>query len=160
MNSLLPFFQWCEASAIGEAVRTSTWAFAVIESFHLLALAVIGGAVLIVDLRLLGLGLRDQRVADVAREAYPWMAGSLIVMLVTGVGLFLSEATKCYYSTPFWVKMTSLLLAVVFAFTVRRRVTLADEGRVRPVWNRLVGLVSLLLWFGVGAGGRWIGFSG
>jgi hypothetical protein len=160
MNSWLPFFQWCEGSAVGEAVRTSPWAFAVIESFHLLALAVIGGAVLIVDLRLLGLGLRDQRVADVARDAYPWMVGSLIVMLVTGVGLFLSEATKCYYSTPFWVKMTSLLLAMVFAFTVRRRVALADEGRVRPVWNRVVGLVSLLLWFGVGAGGRWIGFSG
>jgi hypothetical protein len=160
MNSLLPFFQWCEASALGEAIRTSTWAFAVIESCHLLALAVIGGAVLIVDLRLLGLGLKDQRVADVARDAYPWMVGSLIVMLVTGVGLFLSEATKCYYSTPFWVKMTSLLLAMVFAFTVRRRVTFADEGRVRPVWNRLVALVSLMLWFGVGAGGRWIGFSG
>src|SRR5579864_3145132 len=160
MNSMLPFFQWCEASPVGEAIRTSTWAFAVIESCHLLALAVIGGAVLIVDLRLLGLGLKDQRVADIARDAYPWMVGSLIVMLVTGIGLFLSEATKCYYSTPFWVKMTSLLLATVFAFTVRRRVTLADEGRVKPAWNKLVALVSLMLWFGVGAGGRWIGFSG
>ncbi len=160
MNSMLPFFQWCEASAVGESDPPSAWAFAVIESFHLLALAVIGGAVLIVDLRLLGLGLRDQRVADVARDAYPWMVGSLIVMLVTGVALFLSEATKCYYSTPFWVKMTSLLLAMVFAFTVRRAVAFADEGRVRPAWNKLVALVSLMLWFGVGAGGRWIGFSG
>jgi hypothetical protein len=158
--SMLPFFQWCEASALGEAIRTSPWAFAVIESFHLLALAVIGGAVLIVDLRLLGLGLRDQRVADIAQEAYPWMVGSLLVMLVTGVGLFLSEATKCYYSTPFWMKMTSLLFATVFAFTVRRKVTLADEGRVRPIWYKLVAVVSLALWFGVGAGGRWIGFSG
>jgi len=158
--SLLPFFQWCEASALGEAVRTSTWAFAVIESFHLLALAVIGGAVLIVDLRLLGFGLKDQSVADVARDAHPWMVGSLLVMLVTGVGLFASEATKCYYSTPFFVKMTSLLLAMVFAFTIRRKVTLADDGRIEPTWNRLVALVSLLLWFGVSAGGRWIGFSG
>jgi hypothetical protein len=158
--SMLPFFQWCESSALGEAIRTSTWAFAVIESFHLLALAVIGGAVLIVDLRLLGLGLKDQRVSDIARNAFPWMVGSLLVLLVTGVGLFLSEATKCYYSTPFWVKMTSLLLAVTFAFTVRRRITLAGDGRVAPIWNKLVAVVSLLLWFGVGAGGRWIGFSG
>jgi hypothetical protein len=158
--SMLPFFQWCEASALGEAIRTSPWAFAIIESFHLLALAVIGGAVLIVDLRLLGFGLKDQRVADLARDAFPWMVGSLVVMLVTGVGLFISEATKCYYSTPFWVKMTSLLLATVFAFTVRRRVTQAEDGRVAPGWNRMVALVSLLLWFGVGAGGRWIGFSG
>jgi len=154
------FFQWCEASSLGTAIRTSPWAFAVIESVHLLALAVIGGAVLVVDMRMLGLGLRDQRIADVARNAFPWLVGSLIVMLVTGIGLFLSEPTKCYYSTPFWVKMSSLALAMLFTFSVRRKVTMANELRVRPVWFKIVALVSLALWFGVGAGGRWIGFSG
>jgi uncharacterized protein DUF6644 len=157
---LLPFFQWCEASAIGSAIRTSPWAFAVIESVHLLALAAIGGAVLVVDLRLLGWGLREQPVKQIARDAYPWLVGSLLVMLVTGIGLFLSEATKCYYSTPFLVKMSSLLLAMIFTFTVRRKITAADEGRVSPVAYKIVALVSLALWFGVGAGGRWIGFSG
>jgi hypothetical protein len=157
---LWPFFQWCEATAIGTAIRSSSWAFAVIESFHLLGLSVIGGAVLVVDLRLLGWGLRKQRISDVARDAYPWLVGSLIVMLVTGIGLFLSESTKCYYSPAFWVKMTSLALAMSFTFTVRRKVTMADETRVRPIWFKVVALVSLALWFGVGAGGRWIGFSG
>jgi hypothetical protein len=157
--NLLKFAQWCEASTIGNAIRTSTWAFAVIESVHLLALAAIGGAVLVVDLRMLGLGLSESRVRDLARDAFPWLVASLVVMLVTGVGLFLSEATKCYYSTPFWVKMTSLALAMTFTFTVRRWVTLADEGRVGPLAHKAVALVSLALWFGVGAGGRWIGFS-
>ncbi|SRR6266508_1171108 len=157
---LWPFFQWCEATAIGTAIRSSPWAFAVIESFHLLGLSVIGGAVLVVDLRLLGWGLRKQRISDVARDAYPWLVGSLIVMLVTGIGLFLSESTKCYYSPAFWVKMTSLALAMSFTFTVRRKVTMADETRVRPIWFKVVALVSLALWLGVGAGGRWIGFSG
>src|SRR5437762_13870340 len=157
---LWPFFQWCEATAIGTAIRNSPWAFAVIESAHLLALSVIGGAVLIVDLRMLGFGLRNQRVVDVARNAFPWLVGSLLVMLVTGIGLFLSEPTKCYYSTPFWVKMISLALAMTFTFTVRRKVTMADEMALRPVWLKVVALVSLTLWFGVGAGGRWIGFSG
>ena len=158
--SLLPFFQWCEATSIGTAIRNSTWAFAVIESGHLLALATIGGAVLLVDLRMLGLGLRRQTIPDLARDAQPWLIGSLLVMLTTGVALFLSEPTKCYYSTPFWVKMTCLFLAIVFTFTVRRRVTMAEGTRVRPLWYKLVALVSLTLWFGVGAGGRWIGFSG
>jgi hypothetical protein len=157
---LYPFFEWCEASTIGSGIRNSMWAFAVIESVHLLALAAIGGAVLVVDMRLLGLGLRRQPIAEVARNAYPWFVGSLIVMLVTGVALFLSEAVKCYYSTPFWVKMSSLALATAFSFTVRRKVTLADESRVRPIWHKVVAIVSLSLWFGVGAGGRWIGFSG
>jgi hypothetical protein len=157
---LLPYFQWLEASAPSRAISTSAWAFAVVESVHLLALSVIGGAVLILDLRLLGFGLRRQSIREVAREAQPWLVGSLLVMLATGVVLFISEPIKCYYSTPFWVKMTSLALAMLFTFTVRRRMTLADEATVRPVLYKLVALVSLTLWFGVGAGGRWIGFSG
>ena len=158
--SLLPFVQWAEASSLGTAIRSSPWAFAVIESVHLLALAVIGGAVLIVDLRLLGWGLQRQAVAGVARDAQPWFVGSLIVMLGTGFLLFMSEPTKCYYSTPFAVKMICLVLSILFAFTIRRKVTNADESRVNPIWLKLVALVSLGLWFGVGAGGRWIGFSG
>ena len=156
---LFPFFQWCEATTIGTAIGSSPWAFAVIESVHLLGLSVIGGAVLLVDLRLLGFGLTNQRIADVARAAFPWLVGSLAVMLLTGFGLFLSEPTKCYNSDAFWVKMTSLSLAILFTFTIRRRVTMADEQRVRPMWFKLVALVSLALWLGVGAGGRWIGFS-
>jgi len=81
-------------------------------------------------------------------------------MIVTGLLLFVSEPQKLYYSTPFAVKMLCLLLGTVFALTVRRKVTLSREGRVRPAVMKLVALVSLLLWFGVGAGGRWIGFSG
>jgi uncharacterized protein DUF6644 len=157
---LLPFIQWCEASWLGSAIRTSPWAFAVIESVHLLALAAIGGAVLIVDLRLLGFGLRNEPIRQIARDAFPWLVGSLAVMLTTGTGLFLSEATKCYYSTPFWVKMSSLVLAMIFTFTIRRRITQAEEGRTNPFVFKLVALVSLALWFGVGASGRWIGFSG
>ena len=156
---MLPFFQWVSETPLSQAISQSPWEFAVIESVHLLALAVIGGAVLMLDLRLLGLGLRDQPIERVARDAQPWLVASLIVMLVTGVLLFSSEPIKCYYSTPFWVKMSSLLLAMIFAFTVRRRVALADEGRVRPVWLKVVAVVSLVLWFGVGASGRWIGFS-
>ena len=156
---MLPFFQWVSTTTVGQAISQSPWEFAVIESVHLLALAVIGGAVLMLDLRLLGLGLRDQPIERVARDAHPWLVGSLIVMIVTGVLLFSSEPIKCYYSTPFWVKMWSLALAMIFAFTVRRKVALAGEGRVRPIWLKTVAVVSLVLWFGVGAGGRWIGFS-
>ena len=155
---LLPFAQWCEASFIGAGIRGSQWLFPAIEAIHLLGLSVIGGAVLIVDLRLLGFGLKRQSVTQVAENARPWLVGSLIVMLVTGVLLFLSESVKCYYSPAFWFKMESLILAILFTFTVRRMV-IARDTRVNPVWGKLVALISLMLWAGVGAGGRWIGFS-
>jgi uncharacterized protein DUF6644 len=157
---LFNFIRWAEASALHDAIANSPWAFAAIESVHLLALAAIGGAVLVVDLRLLGLGLKSQPVPELARNAYPWFVGSLLVMIATGIPLFFSEPTKCYYSTPFWVKMGSLVLAMLFAFTIRRKVTFADENHVGPAMCKLVALVSLALWFGVGAGGRWVGFSG
>jgi Family of unknown function (DUF6644) len=157
--SLLPFFTWCESSAVGQAIRNSQWLFPVIESVHLLALILIAGAILVVDMRLFGLGLRRQPVAQLAHDVQPWLVGSLVVMLTTGILLFLSEAIKCYYSLAFSVKMTSLLLAIIFTFTVRRKVALADESRVRPLWNKLVAVISVMLWSGVGIGGRWIGFS-
>jgi hypothetical protein len=111
-------------------------------------------------MRLLGLGLRKTPVAELARDAQPWMIGSLIVMLVTGVSLYTSEATKCYGSAAFWIKMISLVLAIVFTFTVRRTITMGDEQHVLPRTSRSVGLVSVGLWFAVAWGGRWIGFGG
>jgi hypothetical protein len=157
--SLLPFFEWCESSGIGSAIRDSLWLFPVIESVHLLALALIGGAVLVVDLRLLGLGLRQQPVARLARDVQPWLAGGLVVMVASGLLLFLSEAIKCYHNAAFWTKMAFLLPALIFTFTVRRKVA-AGENHVRPLWRKLVAVTSLTMWSVVGAAGRWIGFSG
>lgn len=157
---MLPFFEWCERTAAGEMIRNSVWLFPVIESVHLLALALIGGAILVVDLRLLGLGLTRQPVARLARDVQPWLVGGLAVMIATGVLLFTSEAVKCYYSSAFWTKMTFLAPALAFTFTIRRLVARADEHRVRPVWNKLTAIVSVSLWSVVGASGRWIGFSG
>src|SRR5262245_34405904 len=108
---LLAFFQWCEQTAIGETIRNSTWMFPVIEAFHLIGLGITGGLVLLVSLRLLGVGLTAQPVSQISAAAEPWLIGSVIVMFASGIPLFLSEAVKCYYSMPFWVKMTSLFLA-------------------------------------------------
>jgi uncharacterized membrane protein YhdT len=157
--SLLGFFQWCERSGIGDTIRRSSWLFPLIEAIHLLGLGVIGGAVLVVDLRLLGLGLRRQSAAQLTRDAQPWLVGSLALMIITGGLLFLSEAIKCYYHDAFWFKMSCLFLAIVFTFTIQRKVTMTDETRVSPVWSKVVAIVSVLLWAGVGIGGRWIGFS-
>jgi hypothetical protein len=134
--------------------------FPVIEAFHLVGLAVIGGAILVVDFRLLGLGLRGHPVSKLARDVQPWVVASIVVMIISGVPLFLSEAIKCYYSFAFWTKMTALLLALAFTFTVRRSVTSAPEGRHSLLRMRAVALTSIALWSTVGWGGRWIGFSG
>ena len=154
---MLGFFEWCEQTGVAQGIQQSTWLFPVIEAFHLIALGLFGGTVLLVNLRLLRLVLSDYPVADLARDARPWFLGSLVVMIVSGALLFVSEAVKCYYSFPFWVKMTSLLLAIIFTFTVHRRVTLGDSRRLM---QGVAACISLVLWSAVAWGGRWIGFSG
>jgi uncharacterized membrane protein YhdT len=158
--NFLPLFQWFEASSIGNVIRTSLWLFPVIEAFHLVAFAILGGTVLITDLRLLGVAMRSQPTREVEREARPWLLGSLVVILITGVMLFLSEAVKCYYSFPFKVKITCLVLAILYTVTLHRRVAAADDSSIGPIKGRVAALVSLALWGAVAWGGRWIGFSG
>ena len=155
--SLLAFFQWCEQSGIGNAIRKSAWLFPMIEAIHLLGLGLIGGAVLVVDLRLLGFGLSRQPVAQVARDAQRWLLLSLLVMLPTGFLLFMSKAVQCYTLPAFWIKMTALFLALVFTFAVRPKVVMADETRMNPVVGKLAALVSLSLWSSVAIAGKWIG---
>jgi hypothetical protein len=155
---VLWFFEWCEATWLGTAVRTSLWAFPVLEAVHLLGLSLLGGALLIVDLRMLGVGLTRQGIAGLARDARPWLLTALGMMLLTGVPLFLSEAVKCYYNTSFRVKMIALPTALAYTFLVRARVARAPTLDT-STRSRLVAAGSLAAWFTVAAAGRWIGFS-
>jgi hypothetical protein len=154
--SLLPFFEWCETTWIGNGVRMSAWLFPVIESVHLLGLCLLGGAVLIVDLRMLGFGPR-QPIADLVRSARPWLIAAIVLMLTTGTALFLSESIKCYYNTSFWVKITTLPIALLFTFTQHNRI--ARRSVEATPLTKAIGLTSIALWFIVAAAGRWIGFS-
>jgi Family of unknown function (DUF6644) len=156
--SVLDFFEGLQYSPLLVAMRSSSWIFPLIASLHLMGLALLGGAVLIVDLRLLGFGLRSQPLEQIARDAERWLLVSLAVLLPTGILQFMCfAATKYYYLTAFWVKMAALPLALLFTFTVRRTVVVADETRMSSVWNKLVAVVSLSLWSTVAIAGRLIG---
>lgn len=155
---LLPYFEWVEATALGNAIRQSLWLFPVIEAVHLLGLCVLGGAVLIVDLRMLGAGLRGYAISQIARDARPWFISALTVMLLTGSALFASEAIKCYYNTSFWVKITTLPFAIALTLLIRDRLALRAGMNTTPA-TRVAGVMSIALWWVVAAAGRWIGFS-
>jgi len=81
-----------------------------------------------------------------------------MIILTSGVLLFSSEALKAYASVPFQVKMVFLFAAILFHYTIYRRVTKAEEGRIGPTWNKIAAIISILLWLAVGVGGRGIGF--
>ena len=155
--SLLPFFEWMLNLRLSAAFLESTWPTPIIQCVHLVALTVFAGAVLIVDVRLLGFGLTKTPLAQVARDAQPWLIWAFVVLLVTGIPQLTSTALKQYYSPFFWWKMYLLLLGLIFTFTIRRRITLADEARLGPFWPKIVGLCSIAIWTGVTIGARLIG---
>jgi hypothetical protein len=155
---LLSFCEWCNNSWWGHGIRDSTWLFPFVEIFHLLGLGILGGTILILNLRLMRLAFKSESTAELAGEVRPWMLGSLAVMLVSGFLLFSTEAVKMYGNWAFQLKMLFLLLALIYTFTIHRKVTLADELRFGRVVRVVVAIVSLLLWSGVGLGGRALGY--
>lgn len=159
MQSIAPFFQWCDGTFISQAIRNSRFAFPIIENFHLFALTVLLGSLVVLCLRQFGLIYKQQPISEVAGALRPWNMWSLAVMLLSGILLFLSEAMKCFTNTSFRVKMIFLFAALIFQFTVYNR-AVASEDRVAPVGGKIAAAVALCLWFGVGLAGRAIGFLG
>jgi len=157
MHTLLPFFTWCDSTTAGQVIRDSRFLFPIIESLHLFALTVLLGTVSVLNLRLLGAGLRSQPMPLVAHSLAPLAFWGLLAMLTTGSLLFCSEALKCYDNPPFLVKMVALFLAIVFHWTVFRPTvnSPAEPGRPRRI---ATAMVSMILWFGVATAGRAIGF--
>ncbi len=159
MSSLAPFFQWCDDTFVSQMIRNSRVAFPIIENFHLFALTVLLGSLVVLSLRQFGLIYKTQPISEVAGALRPWNRWSLAVMLVSGILLFLSEAMKCYGNTSFRVKMLFLFAALAFQFTIYNR-TVASEDKVAPISGKISATVALCLWFGVGLAGRGIGFLG
>jgi hypothetical protein len=159
MLSIVPFFQWCDGCWIAQMIRNSRVAFPIIENFHLFALTVLLGSLVALSLRQFGLIYKMQPISEVAGALRPWNSWSLVVMLTSGILLFLSEAMKCYSNTSFRVKMIFLFAALLFQFTVYNRLV-SREDKVAPVAGKIAAVVALCLWFGVGLAGRAIGFLG
>jgi len=156
MHYLLPIFQWLDGSWLGLWIADSNWLFPAIEAVHIVALTILFGAILLLNLRILGFSMAGKPVTQLARELSSWVFCSLIIILTTGIMLFSSEAMKSYMSVPFQVKMVLLFTAIIFHYTLYGRVTHADEAR--GAWSKAAAIISILLWTGVGIAGRGIGF--
>jgi hypothetical protein len=149
-----PYFEWCGNTWLGTTVRDTVWAFPLIETFHLLALAVLLGTVLIVNLRVFGLGKRYLTAAQMARQLEPWMLVSLVTLIVTGVPMAFSEPMKCFESYSFPIKIGLILVGIAYQFTLQRRWVMA--GNAAPWKAKVAALGSIVIWTAVGAAGKGI----
>lgn len=144
-----------EASALGQTIRESTWLFPAIESTHLLALALLGGSILIVSLSILGWGLKTP-AAELYKSAHRYTNAAVIALLITGVLLGISEPVKLYGREAFWVKMISLAIALMVTYFVFN--PLVRRG-ASGAGVRGITVLTIAAWLMVAMAGRWIGFS-
>jgi hypothetical protein len=121
----------------------------VIESIHLVGLTILVGTIAIVDLRLLGLGLRHVQVSAVAAAMAPWTTAGFVVVFVTGPLLLGFDVARYLKNPAFLLKMMLLAVALAIHFTLHRSVIRRDAGN-----GRLAAVVSLVLWSSVVLAGR------
>ena len=160
--SILQACQWLNDTQLATAIRESDVVFPVIETVHVLAITLLAGTVAIVDLRLLGLILKRERISQVAGQILPLTWVGFAAMVGSGVLLFLAEATKSYYNPAFRFKMLLLIVAglnpLIFHSTVYRNVSQWDEAAPAPWRARLTAYLSLTLWSGIIVAGRAIAY--
>jgi len=159
---MLPFCRWLEQTSVGASVRESLWLFPAIETLHLLGMAALVGTVTVFDLRLLGWILRGKQVSELGKRLLPWTWVGFAVQVFTGTLLFMSEAVKIYGNPAFRIKVLLIFLAgvqaLIFHRTLYQNVAAWDDSEVTPMAAKVAGCVSILLWIGVVAAGRFIGF--
>jgi len=160
---LTAVFKALEASSPAAAIRASLYLFPAIETIHVIALALVFGTILIVDLRLLGLASTARRVHKVEADLLKWTWGGFVVAAVTGLLMFITNAQVYADSLPFRLKLVALALAglnmVVFEFTTHRSIKDWDDQPRAPTAGRVAAILSILLWTAVIFTGRWIGFT-
>ena len=162
MEVFAGFCKWLEHTGMGTEIRDSVWLFPVIETLHIFGIIALVGGTSILDLRLMGLTFRDEPVSKLAKRFLPWAWFGFIVQVITGVLMFASEASKMNINWAFQLKIVLILVAglnaVVFHFLAYQSVDKWDRDPVAPVSARIAGSVSILLWFGIVAMGRWIAY--
>jgi len=161
--SLDPFFQWLESTMLATAIRENVLLFPLVESLHVLMFTVVLGTIAIVDLRLLGFASRDRRVSALTADVLPITWAAFAFAVLTGTMLFSSNATKYGHNIYFESKMALLGLAginMLIFHLVGSRDLANWDGAARTPWQaKAAGGCSLLIWIGVIACGRWIGFT-
>jgi hypothetical protein len=149
------FFEWLVTSPWANLMNGPEWAFPVVESLHFIGFALSIGTIAIVDLRLLGIGMRRQTAADLSADLERWTRAGIVLMLITGPLMFSADAVRYHVNPSFRFKMSCLTAALLFHFTLHRRATRPDTP---PIVARFAGALSIALWTAVVAGGRMIAF--
>jgi len=162
MHYILEFCTWLNATPWSTALREGDYAFPLIESAHVIGLAVSVGVIMWLDLRFLGLIMLDEPIKDMVDQLEPWAMGGFVIMFISGGLLLLSEPLKCYSTLAFRLKVIMLILTglnvAYFHAKLYARLPEFDKSPTPPWQLKMVGAVSFIFWFGIIIAGRWTAY--
>jgi len=165
---LLFLFEWLDTSMLANISKSSAGVFSVVQAIHILSMVMLMGMILLGDLRILGVLLRDVPSDVVVENTGKWIKIALVCIILSGIFEASAIAMKLYFNIFYWAKMAGLAMGLVYMYVFRnplyRAHALAVAGNVQaeavnPAIVKLVAVTNLVIWFTVAASGRWIGFS-
>jgi len=136
-------------------LNNNEWSFPLLEIIHIVGFAIAMGTIFMVDLRLIGIGMRRQSSSQLSKDLAPWTLGGLAAVLISGPLIFSSDPNMYMNNTSFQLKMGALLIALLYQYTIHRKVAFSDPS---PMVGALTGIVSVALWVSVVAGAIFIAF--
>jgi len=163
MFSLESICHWLQHTEWSQYVLQSTLLFPIIEGTHIMALSISIGLILILDIRLLGLGFRGERVSVIMKQSAGWSTIGFGVIIFTGLVLFVTQAEKAYHNPFFLAKMLLLIAALANAAWFQHKyfpkMAEWDLAQKTPFGPRMCALVSLICWIGVIGCGRTMAYE-
>lgn len=161
--NLADICQALQDSAIGTSIRESIWTFPAIETVHVIGLGISVGILVMLDLRLVGAGIRHAYPSQIMKQLKVWYLTGFAAMMISGVLLFWSEAAKAYRSPTFRIKILFLVLAGInaafYEFKYVPKSPEWEKAGVVPRGAKMVGWISLICWLGVIGFGRWTAYG-
>jgi hypothetical protein len=134
-------------------LNNSEWAFPLLEIIHIIGFAVAIGTIFMQDLRLMGVGMRHQLPSELRKDLAPWTLAGFAAVLISGPLIWSSDPNMYLNNPAFLFKMGALVVALLFHYTIHRKVTMADSSS-----GVVVGVVSTTLWVSIIASGIFIAF--
>jgi hypothetical protein len=160
---LSEFSKWLAATEVSHVIQTTTWIIPTLQTIHILSVAAVFSAAILVDLRIWRLIERDEPLPEMARRFLPTIWPVLVILLVTGSLLIIGEPRRSLLNSTFYLKMALLVVAILLTIGLQRSISSSPHSWDRDRWRRIVGrfaaTVSILVWCGILFAGRWIAYT-
>ena len=156
------FCVWLDQTPLSQAFQSTDWLVPTVQTIHILAVALIIGAVLTINLRLLGWSNLDQPLERVCARFVPFIWWPLLALLATGTIMIIGEPARSLQNPVFQLKMALIAIALVVVGVLQTRVRRSPAFETTVMRRRGaaagIALFSALLWGGIIVAGRWIAY--